>query len=95
MHIRVVGILRADGHDGCRAGRDCQKLQTDVLDFRTALNSSRVPVGQYQSSLYAQVKASPTLKNYPVFAVTEVCKHPLPIVVKCIIVRFIGSFHRQ
>jgi hypothetical protein len=28
-------------------------------------------VAQYQSSLYAQVKASPTLKNYPVFAVTE------------------------
>jgi hypothetical protein len=36
-----------------------------------ANNSSWVPVGQYQSSLYAQVKASPTLKNYPVFAVTE------------------------
>jgi hypothetical protein len=30
-----------------------------------------VPVAQYQSSLYAQVKASPTLKNSPVFAVTE------------------------
>ena len=36
-----------------------------------ANNSSWVPVGQYQSSLYAQVKASPTLKNYPVFALTE------------------------
>ena len=33
--------------------------------------NSWVPVAQYQSSLYAQVKASPTLKNYPVFAVTE------------------------
>jgi hypothetical protein len=30
-----------------------------------------IPVAQYQRDLYAQVKASPTLRNYPVFAVSE------------------------
>jgi hypothetical protein len=30
-----------------------------------------LPVAQYQRDLYAQVKASPTLKNYPIFAVSE------------------------